>query len=254
MSGWTVAMISVLCTTLLFQLYSLILSDYQFFISLGPGGTPQTPAGYLRITLLRLIAHTKKGVLTPPKPFLTSPFRAYFRSSSELPQRRDVRPKVAGLAPHRQLNQKGSAADVDSLMDAMRQLVNKNTGSVITGKSCFEKHSLAIFLSPSPAAKIINDPTQIAKNPGDIVRNATCGTPPEVAHMHGSDGSLHLTLHPEDAATVINRGWGERHPLAGRTVPRGFMMVYAPRGEEELEIVMNIIRAAAWWVGSVELD
>jgi len=65
---------------------------------------------------------------------------------------------------------------------------------------------------------------------------------------------MHVTLHPADAKLVIEKGWAQRHPLArggwlSRFVPEGFMMVYAPRNEEEVEVVMRIVRAAAWWVG-----
>jgi hypothetical protein len=67
---------------------------------------------------------------------------------------------------------------------------------------------------------------------------------------------MHLTLHPLDAKLVIEQGWGERHPLAGRGpwVPRGFVMVYAPRDEDEVSIVMDIVRAGAWWVGGCVLQ
>ena len=70
---------------------------------------------------------------------------------------------------------------------------------------------------------------------------------------------MHLTLHPADAAIVILRGWGERHPLSNggwlaRFVPQGFCMVYAPRNEEEVEIVRKIVAAAVWWVGGVDVD
>lgn len=45
----------------------------------------------------------------------------------------------------------------------------------------------------------------------------------------------------------------ERHPLARggfceRFVPVGFTMIYAPRNEEEVEVVMEIIKAAVCWV------
>jgi hypothetical protein len=70
---------------------------------------------------------------------------------------------------------------------------------------------------------------------------------------------MHLTLHPADAAIVILRGWGERHPLSSggwlaRFVPQGFVMVYAPRTEEEVQIVRKIVAAAVWWVGGVDVD
>jgi hypothetical protein len=31
-------------------------------------------------------------------------------------------------------------------------------------------------------------------------------------------------------------------------------MVYAPRDEDEVEIVKMIVRAAAWWVGGVDVE
>lgn len=71
---------------------------------------------------------------------------------------------------------------------------------------------------------------------------------------------MHLTLHPLDAALVIGSGWGERHPLAGRRIhgvrllPEGFVMVYAPPVEEEVGVLMDIVKAAGWWVGGVDLD
>lgn len=37
----------------------------------------------------------------------------------------------------------------------------------------------------------------------------------EIAHLHGQDASLHVSLSPLDAAEVIEKGWGERFPLAG---------------------------------------
>lgn len=71
---------------------------------------------------------------------------------------------------------------------------------------------------------------------------------------------MHLTLHPHDAALIISSGWGERHPLAGRLIfgkrllPSGFVMVYAPRTEEQVGVLVEIVRAGAWWVGAVDLS
>lgn len=70
---------------------------------------------------------------------------------------------------------------------------------------------------------------------------------------------MHLTLHPSDAALVIDQGWGERHPLAGRLIfgkrllPSGFVMVYAPQDISQIGILVEIVRAGGWWVGGVKL-
>jgi hypothetical protein len=57
---------------------------------------------------------------------------------------------------------------------------------------------------------------------------------------------------------VLNKGWGERHPLAKggwfrRFVPREFTLVYAPRTEDDLEAVMQIVAASIWWVSGVDV-
>lgn len=64
---------------------------------------------------------------------------------------------------------------------------------------------------------------------------------------------MHMTLHPEDARIVLKAGWGERHPLARggwfeQFVPAGFMMIYAPQSTEDVETLMEIVEAAAWYV------
>jgi len=64
---------------------------------------------------------------------------------------------------------------------------------------------------------------------------------------------MHMTLHPADARVVLEAGWGERHPLARggwfeKFVPEGFVMVYAPRGEEDVEVLVRIVEAGAWFV------
>lgn len=250
---------------LAFSTYRLVLQDYHFFLSLGPGGTPSTPAGYLRICLLRLIA--RSDVLVPPTPLgeSSSSLNPFFASPHRIPSRKAARPQVGGIAPHRQTTQRSTHAEVMALRRAMIALKEHNPGLLRTGKSCFEKHSLALFWSPAgaptprfvppePASSAYLRETDTYRGPG--ARNATCGTPPEIAHLHGSDGSLHLTLHPADAKLVIEKGWGERHPLAGRGsfVPKGFMLIYAPRRPEELEVVADIVRAGGWWVGGAEIQ
>jgi hypothetical protein len=70
---------------------------------------------------------------------------------------------------------------------------------------------------------------------------------------------MHMNLHPDDAKVVLEKGWGERHPLAKggwmkKYVPREFIMVYAPRDHEELDVVCRIIEAAGFWVSGQLLE
>ncbi|KAF2842184.1 hypothetical protein M501DRAFT_903468, partial [Patellaria atrata CBS 101060] len=216
--------ISVLSIPVLY----LIHVDYKSFMSLGPGGTPQTPLGYLKLRFLSIFAlsnpyeppnvprccRPQKGVLTLEK------------------SRKGPRPEVRGIAPHRQTTQKGGEKAYQQLCDAVSQFAREKNNQMKLGTSCFEKNSTGLF-STSPIALTCNG---------------------EICHAHPSDGSLHLTLHPADVAIVLEKGWGERHPLAkggwlSRFVPNFFIMVYAPRDEEELEVVKEIICAAAWYVG-----
>ncbi len=65
----------------------------------------------------------------------------------------------------------------------------------------------------------------------------------EVAHVHPQDNSLHVYLSPQDAKVVLTREWGQRFPVEGMAPP-SWIMVYAPRNEEEMEVVREIVRAA----------
>ncbi|PWY89727.1 hypothetical protein BO70DRAFT_392941 [Aspergillus heteromorphus CBS 117.55] len=277
----------------------LILKDYHAFLALGPGGTPSTPLGYLRICMLRLF--TIRDPFHPPSIPSTLLPQSGLLSAHTLSPRPGPRPTVIGIAPQRQMSQKSGLKMYELLSREIQDLVARHPGELYEGTSCFEKHSTGIFCtgssspsssasttsttsssssasSSSPPSSSTTHPTTQAK-PIPISMNnnnhtntdisptilsqhqhrRTCNG--EVCHAHPSDGSLHLTLHPADVKLVIERGWAQRHPLTReswwwcymRTVPTGFVMVYAPRNEAELACVLEIIRAAAWWAeGSVE--
>ncbi|OXV06714.1 hypothetical protein Egran_05519, partial [Elaphomyces granulatus] len=228
------ALILILLSTL--HAIKHIRRDYHAFLALGPGGTPSTPRGYLRICLLRLFI--LRNPLEPPLvPQLLHPQLGIMK---ELPKRIGPRPRVAGIAPQRLLTQRGGAEMYQTLTLSIKHVVHCHPDRLYLGISCFEKHSIGIFSHPS------------------LRHRPTCNG--EICHAHPSDGSLHLTLHPADVKFIIDQGWGERHPLAreswwwrARIVPPGFVLIYAPRDEKELNCVMEIVRAAAWWVSGTEL-
>ncbi len=63
----------------------------------------------------------------------------------------------------------------------------------------------------------------------------------EFAHIH-PDGSLHAPLPFTRAVEISEKGWGERHPWADdREGWEGFVMLYTPVTEEELEITFQLI-------------
>lgn len=63
----------------------------------------------------------------------------------------------------------------------------------------------------------------------------------EFAHLH-ADGSWHLVVNDELVKHIIEQGWGERHPWYDRGVLE--VMVYAPRNNEEMTIVKQLVTAS----------
>ncbi|PSN59730.1 hypothetical protein BS50DRAFT_449851, partial [Corynespora cassiicola Philippines] len=234
--------LAALTIPLLLPLVALYLHiDYKRFLSLGPGGTPSTPLGYAKVKLLSLVS--LRDPLRPlPTPPHFRPQRGYLSAPSSspspgLPSRSGSRPLVQGIAPQRQQTQKSTGPVYAALVAGLHGLARDPANRLLERTSCFEKHSEGLFAS-----------TPITR---------TCGG--EVCHAHPSDGSMHLSLHPADARIVLEAGWGERHPLAKggwfrRYVPREFTLVYAPRDEAEVEVVMHIVAAAVWWVSGIDVE
>ena len=66
----------------------------------------------------------------------------------------------------------------------------------------------------------------------------------EFAHLH-PDGSLHASLHPDTARAAIDAGWAVAHPWADQRVGwEGFVMIYTPTTEVELEVVLQLVRGS----------
>ncbi len=63
----------------------------------------------------------------------------------------------------------------------------------------------------------------------------------EFAHVH-PDGSLHASLPPARAFEAVEAGWAVRHPWADKREGwEGFVLLYTPTTEAELEVVMQLI-------------
>ncbi|OTB08876.1 hypothetical protein M426DRAFT_7594 [Hypoxylon sp. CI-4A] len=225
----TVALLIGVTTAIVF-----VYNDYQNYLKLGPGGTPSTFSGYVRINWLKVWACRDPFNPLPADPDV-QPAAGILRRKP-LPYRCGLRPKVVGIAPQRQVNQFGSRECYLALRRIIENHGAQNSDEVGVGTSCFEKHGLGLF-SRYPF-------------------NKTCQG--EICHVHNSDYSMHLNLHPDDVKEVIEKGWGERHPLTSQCllkmpVPKQFTMVYAPRSMDELKVVCQIIEAAGWWVGAKEM-
>lgn len=151
----------------------------------------------------------------------------------DLPARAGPRPKTNPCLPHQQTSENPSKELWDKLVARVfsADLFPGSTGPHRSLVSLPD--SLAMFLDGNPAIPCTH---------------AVIGK--EWAHVHGAkDGSLHVGLSEADAATVINANWGERHLLAGKNtgrmqVPEGLVMVYAPRDESDIEIIVRILKAS----------
>jgi hypothetical protein len=90
------------------------------------------------------------------------------------------------------------------------------------------------------------------------LRDAVPAGPPEAfmierefAHLHpGPDQSLHAALPADVAQAAIEAGWAELHPVARRgLIPPNTVMLYAPRNEDELEVVFSLVLASYRFAG-----
>ncbi|KAK8032751.1 hypothetical protein PG991_002149 [Apiospora marii] len=194
-----------------------IRNDYYNYLKLGPGGTPATIQGYLRINWFKLWA-----LRDPLEPLQEDP---------------TLEP-AAGLLGRSPLPLSGSQECYLRLRKILEQHSLKNKADIGIGTSCFEKHGMGLF-----ARYPFNNTCQ-----GEIchVHNTDYAM-----HMNLHPNDVKEVLkkgwaqrHPLACET----GW-LRMP-----VPRQFVLVYAPRNMEELKIVCKIIEAAGWWVMAKEYE
>jgi hypothetical protein len=218
----TVEHVYLECMILCLPILLLIRNDYHNFLNLGPGGTPATPAGYARLAWYRLFALRDPFSPPPPKPGQVP--AAGILVQQPLPYRPGPRPSVAGLAPQRQLTQSGTPVAYQKLKQALEALSARHPAKLVMATSCLEKHGLALF----------------ARHPLNVCGNG------EICHIHTSDKSMHMNLHPDDIKEVLQKGWGQRHPMSWTgwvytPVPTTFVMIYAPRSECHAQFISFVL-------------
>jgi phospholipase/carboxylesterase len=135
--------------------------------------------------------------------------------------------------PHQQLSDNAPAEIQEKLFERARSLSGVRTGP-------------SRVSVPGARAFFMED---TSKAPADAFMIGS-----EFAHLHPSyDGSLHLVLPAEVATEVIDRGWGELHPMARGAARRAVpLMVFGPRNDEELEVVWLILRASFEFAGGLD--
>ncbi|KAL2826711.1 hypothetical protein BDW59DRAFT_171786 [Aspergillus cavernicola] len=217
--------------------------DYQSFLALGPGGPPYNVIGWLAV---KLCFNPFRREMFSTKPYdekVTAGEDTGFLE--DLPHRKGERPLMGSFAaPQRQRNQLPTQETKDKLMAEYGDLLTQNTHLVDRVPSILERFTDAAHVRDAVPL------TPVAKQ---LKR--------EICHVHGtSDHSVHVTLAPADCKRVIEAGWGQRFPLSGSTVfrnlsfgrmsvlPLEYVLIYAPRDEEEIRIVMGIIKASVRYV------
>lgn len=144
-----------------------------------------------------------------------------------LPQRRGVRPKTTSSAPHSQLDQQ----PVDQRVHD--QLVQR----AFALDGVLERDTI---ISVPGARALTLDENRPAGPKAAFIRGR------EFAHFHPApDWSLHLALPDAAADLAIERGWAELHLFARTSrLPQTVVMVYAPRDDEEADVVLTLLRAS----------
>ena len=144
-------------------------------------------------------------------------------------ERRGPRPRTTETNPHTQLDQQPAPGDAAGLRDALARLLFA-LPDVIEGPSAVSV----------PGARALRLPPDAARGPRHAFLVAT-----EFAHLHPSpDWSLHAALPPLLAAEAIEKRWAEVHPVARLgLIPPNVVMLYAPRDEDEVKVVADLVRA-----------
>jgi hypothetical protein len=211
--------------------------DYRAWLALGEGGLPANPKGWLITSYLRL-RKADPMTTTVYDPQIGTPGAA--AHLGPLPSRRGPRPTIAPWPiPHRQLDQFPGPEIRVALDSVFDDALRTHTDTVHSRLSHFEKHNPAVTLC-DPAAG--HPDARLSKG--------------ETAHIHPHDGSMHMILSAADATSVLDAGWGERHPLAGMLpeLPSTYIYVYPPRDGAELAIVAQLLNAAIEHMTSTGTD
>ena len=144
----------------------------------------------------------------------------------ELPRRAGERPKTTSTNPHQQLSQ-------NPTLEVHELLLRKAFAFAHV-----ERRPSAISV-PGAQALWLSEEVAGARPEAFLIGR-------EFAHVHPPlDGSMHMMLPSEAVEQLLEKGWGEPHPMARRgLIPPTAVMVYAPRDATEVETVLQIIKAS----------
>jgi len=201
-----------------------LLGNYLLFRALGPGGLPSNPVGWAVSCALKLLS---REPLSSARYVDDGPAHL-----APLVVRSGERPRTSWHpVPQRQVSQLPSADVVAAIESALLEVHAEFYEVTEQRTSVFERHGTALFVKKDL--------------PDERVAAAVVRAKREVAHVHETDGSAHVVMASHaDCREVIEKGWGQRHPLAGVLLCREYLMIYAPRNWEEVSVVRTIVEAA----------
>lgn len=228
--------------------------DYLLYMSYGAGGVPHNAVGwFMSRCFLTPFSQEMLGTEVYQKKIDSGATTTYIEPDGKLPLRSGANPAMGPhVVPQRQISQLPDDEIKRQLREVFYAFARKNANLLKLAPSRLERHTDAIFLADSVFS---SSPTP------EAIRMKG-----EICHIHGSnDHSVHVVVSPRDAKEIIETGWGQRHGFSGwelaAKVTRGaidlpaeYLFIYAPRNQEEVEVVMELVKASVRFItGGAEI-
>ncbi|KXX74342.1 hypothetical protein MMYC01_209595 [Madurella mycetomatis] len=222
-----------------------VIDSYRSYLSLGPGGIPHNPLGYLIQAALRPLA--RRDLRADPAPYhqngsaaaVTARYAPHGLTSFlpgpppsqqggingnqdgggdlTLPARTPPRPEVPDfVAPQRQATQSASAPMISRMQGFLRVLAERNPSLLEIKPSGLEGvWTDAVYLKVTPSSspsRTGSSSSSRGQGPRDG-EEAKVAVPEfmgmakaEIVHVHG-EGSSHVTMSLVDAEAAVTQGW-----------------------------------------------
>lgn len=230
-------------------LVNRFFSSFDRFMMLGRGRQDPGMRGYLTHAFLEFLIMRVIRFDVLSEPYIHPWTEPYNGQLGNMPQRGQARPRIIGVDPFKQEvgnngRAKGQVLELFRNLRLSRPQMYAIDWSTNSGLRCLKAR-----LPEVPLRERINTLREWDD---------------EIAHVR-SCGAVVINLHPRDAAEVIQKGWGQRHPLCaihesellrgfyhsvlgrGTPVSRETVIIYAHLSDDQYEIVAAIIAAAVWW-------
>lgn len=188
----------------------------------------QRYASALIISTILLVSACGSDYSIQVKPLATIEMDQLLSTLQRIPNRPGPSPTATFEIPHQQLNQPAPIVVQEELITAVAALPN-----VLLWES---PNSL-----PGAIGWILGESLDTDEK-GDLIAGS------EFGHQHRNEvGSMHLSLPAAASQIVLEKGWAVLHPFS--TVIHGsravdYLLVYAPRDNEDLKIVWLIVQAS----------